>query len=112
MSTLPYTLTIGPNSQNELRARARFPAAHAGFQGHFPGNPILPGFLHVQLALDLLRAAGIPHTLRQITAGKFSRPIPPETEIQIALTVTGVNNFEARLTANDEPLSTFTLAVE
>ncbi len=77
MTSNAYTLTPQPTTTNELRAHAFFPITHPAFQGHFPNNPILPGFLHIQLALDLLRAANFPHILKEIQTAKFTPPIPP-----------------------------------
>ena len=113
MSTLPsdYFLSLQTTSPT-LCASATFPKEFPGFRGHFPGNPLLPGFMHIQLALDILAAASLPHTLKEIPTAKFTRPIPPETEIQITLIPTAPNTYEATLTHNDDALSTFTLTIE
>ena len=112
MTNSADTLTLQPTTTNQLCAQARFPKNFSGFQGHFLDNPILPGFLHIQLALDLLREANLPHILKEIQTAKFTHPIRPDTEIQITLTPTEPNAYEAKLTLNDEPLSTFTLTAE
>ena len=112
MISSTYTLTLHPTATDQLRAHAVFPKNFPGFQGHFPHNPILPGFLHIQLVLDLLRKANLPHTLKEIPTAKFTHPIPPETEIQITLTRLNPNIYEAKLTHQDAPLSTFTLTAE
>ncbi|HUO07449.1 MAG TPA: hypothetical protein VM008_04045 [Phycisphaerae bacterium] len=113
MNTLPsnYSLSLQTTSP-ALRASATFPKEFPGFHGHFPGNPLLPGFMHIQLALDILAAANLPHTLKEIPTARFTRPIPPETEIQITLSPTTPNTYEATLNQNDDALSTFTLTIE
>src|SRR5690349_11916494 len=40
-------------SPDPLVAVAVFPAEYTGFDGHFPGRPILPGFVQIQLAIDI-----------------------------------------------------------
>ncbi|MGN6367866.1 MAG: hypothetical protein ACTHN5_06355 [Phycisphaerae bacterium] len=106
-----YTLHLLTTSP-QLTARASFPATFPGFDGHFPHNPILPGFMHIQLALDTLQLANLPHTLNQIPSAKFSKPIPPDSEIHLTLTPLNPTTYEATLTQNQTPLSTFTLTVE
>jgi 3-hydroxymyristoyl/3-hydroxydecanoyl-(acyl carrier protein) dehydratase len=64
MPTSDYTLIL-ESTTPILRAATRFPSDFPGFDGHFPNNPLLPGFMHIQLAVDLLAAANLPHTLRE-----------------------------------------------
>jgi 3-hydroxymyristoyl/3-hydroxydecanoyl-(acyl carrier protein) dehydratase len=110
---MPTTYTLHLlTTHPQITARATFPNSFPGFHGHFPNNPILPGFMHLQLALDTLKAANLPHTLKQIPTAKFTNPIPPETEIHLTLTQTTPTTYEATLTQNEIPLSTFTLIVE
>jgi 3-hydroxyacyl-[acyl-carrier-protein] dehydratase len=66
-------------------ARKRFDGEEPFFQGHFPGNPIVPGVL---LAEAMAQTAGIAiggpgkmFLLTAIRAMKFLRPIRPQEEI-------------------------------
>jgi 3-hydroxyacyl-[acyl-carrier-protein] dehydratase len=66
-------------------ARKRFGGEEPFFQGHFPGNPIVPGVL---LAEAMAQTAGIAiggpgkmFLLTAIRAMKFLRPIRPQEEI-------------------------------
>jgi 3-hydroxyacyl-[acyl-carrier-protein] dehydratase len=66
-------------------ARKRFDGEEPFFQGHFPGNPIVPGVL---LAEAMAQTAGIAiggpgkmFLLAAIRAMKFLRPIRPQEEI-------------------------------
>jgi len=59
----------------ELRASFTFGPDFVGFQGHFPGRPILPGVCEVQAALLLVEAhLHRPVRLRQIERARFSAP--------------------------------------
>ncbi|HEY4781894.1 MAG TPA: 3-hydroxyacyl-ACP dehydratase FabZ family protein [Chthoniobacterales bacterium] len=69
----------------QAEARKRFLGEEPFFQGHFPGNPIVPGVL---LAEAMAQTAGIAiggpgkmFLLTAIRAMKFLRPIRPQEEI-------------------------------
>jgi 3-hydroxyacyl-[acyl-carrier-protein] dehydratase len=69
----------------QAEARKRFGGEEAFFQGHFPGNPIVPGVL---VAEAMAQTAGIAiggpgkmFLLTAIRAMKFLRPIRPREEI-------------------------------
>ena len=61
-----------------------FPSDHAAAQGHFPGNPIIPGAL---LLSETLRAieSSLGKDLRpyQIPSAKFLRPVRPGERVSI-----------------------------
>jgi 3-hydroxymyristoyl/3-hydroxydecanoyl-(acyl carrier protein) dehydratase len=83
-----------------VEGRCQFPPGFPGFDGHFPGDPILPGFLHIQTALDLLHlAAAVPAAaaLAGVENAKFTRPIRPHEEVTIRLTPAGPLEFDAEL---------------
>ena len=62
----------------------QFPAGFAGFAGHFPGNPILPGVCQVQAGLVLAAAVqGNELRLREIVNAKFFQPILPEMRVEM-----------------------------
>ena len=97
----------------KIRARAVFPKTFVGFDGHFLGAPLLPGFMHVQTALDVLRKAGEPHLLKEVTVGKFTRPILPEAPVIVTLSRgEHANSYEVTVISSDEICSTFTIIVE
>ena len=69
----------------QAEARKQFSGEEPFFQGHFPGNPIVPGVL---LAEAMAQTAGIAiggpgkmFLLTAIRAMKFLRPIRPREEI-------------------------------
>jgi hypothetical protein len=95
-----------------LRARAIFPSTHPAFDGHFPssaGGPILPGFMHIQITLDILALANQPAELETITDARFTIAILSDQSIDIELIPTSLNEFDATLTLADQPASRFHL---
>ena len=95
----------------KLRGSFSVPPAHPGFEGHFPATPILPGFLHIQAALELLAAAGTHSRLASVEAAKFTRAIHPQEMVLVELEPVGTGMFEAVLTVAGTPTSRFTLHV-
>jgi 3-hydroxymyristoyl/3-hydroxydecanoyl-(acyl carrier protein) dehydratase len=91
------------------------------FQGHFPGNPIMPGVLQVaamsQLSEALLRSRGgngFLH-LASLKRVKFRRPVTPgdvlRIETALAATDAGSWTFEAKTLVRGEVASSGTLTL-
>ena len=60
---------------DELRGSFTFGPGFIGFQGHFPGQPILPGVCEIAAALLLFEAhVRRPVRLRKIERARFSSP--------------------------------------
>ncbi|MBI4775394.1 MAG: hypothetical protein HY788_14695 [Deltaproteobacteria bacterium] len=56
------------------------------FQGHFPGRPLLPGFLVVHLVFEYaLQLVGKPLRLRSIDKARFHAPILPGDMLDVTL---------------------------
>jgi 3-hydroxymyristoyl/3-hydroxydecanoyl-(acyl carrier protein) dehydratase len=103
-----YELTL--LSADPMHAQAMFPPTFPGFDGHFPGAPILPGFMHVQLALDTLLSADLPGALVCVHNAKFVRGIPPGTLIDIRLLRNEDASWDVQIAdALGEAYSRFTL---
>jgi 3-hydroxymyristoyl/3-hydroxydecanoyl-(acyl carrier protein) dehydratase len=85
-----------------IRGRALFTGDFVGFDGHFPEMLLLPGFMHVQAALDLLRLAGRKANLRRVEGAKFSRPIFPGQVVMVDMTPVMPGCYEVSL-AGPEP---------
>lgn len=62
-----------------------FPADFAGFQGHFPEQPVLPGVCTVQAVLVALQAwKQRPVQLLEITNAKFFAPAGPDEGLRFS----------------------------
>lgn len=62
-------------------ARARFPANAPYFAGHFPGQPVVPGVVLVDAAVQIAaRAVGRPLRLRRLAHAKFVQAVGPDQE--------------------------------
>lgn len=72
------------SSNGSCNARLSFPPDFVGFQGHFPGNPILPGVCLIEAVLGVLESAhGKPLHLRKIASAKFREPVKPDQPLVI-----------------------------
>jgi predicted hotdog family 3-hydroxylacyl-ACP dehydratase len=72
-----------------LRARARVPADLAFLEGHFPGHPLVPGFVQVHWVLALARQRlGIGTPPAAVELLKFRAPLLPDQEFLLTLRAT------------------------
>ena len=65
--------------------RALVPADHPSLAGHFPGRPIVPGVLILELVADAARAAIGPLQIGCVRAVKFTAPLLPQQAFDIRL---------------------------
>ncbi len=87
-SSIAAAQISGPQTEADGRAvcEFRFAADDPMFDGHFPGNPILPGVF--QLELTRLMAESVlkcPLTVREISKAKFRLPISPGETVRVEL---------------------------
>lgn len=62
----------------------RFATDHPAAQGHFPGNPIIPGAVLLSEALSAIEAAlGVGPSPCQVKSAKFVRPTRPGDRVTI-----------------------------
>lgn len=67
----------------------RIASDHPALPGHFPGRPISPGVLLLDLALEQgERWLGRPLTVDSLVQAKFVSPLLPEQDAQLHLTLT------------------------
>jgi 3-hydroxyacyl-[acyl-carrier-protein] dehydratase len=84
-----------------LTARFVFPAEFLGFQGHFPGAPVLPAVCEIQGAVAMLEAWEKRRVgLREIILAKFSAPVTCDEEVVYACSVTRENRHGAVVKAS------------
>jgi 3-hydroxyacyl-[acyl-carrier-protein] dehydratase len=83
-----YTVETFQSSGDEVRATVIFNENHPLFEGHFPGNPIVPGVVQVQIIKDLAeRHSGTTLILAHGKNIKFlsilSPAVNPKVEISL-----------------------------
>jgi 3-hydroxyacyl-[acyl-carrier-protein] dehydratase len=101
MSLAPAVLDIATNAAGEVRARVGFPGAFAGFQGHFPDHPVLPGVCLVSAAA-LVWARGRTHryAVREIRSAKFISAVLPGQEVEVTCRGEPAGGADTRIRAN------------
>ena len=63
-------------ADQEYVCKVDFDADFAGFEGHFPGNPIVPGVCLIELSRVMAeQAAGLELVLQEISLCKFRHPV-------------------------------------
>lgn len=99
-------------------ARYNFPVDFKGFDGHFPGHPILPAVLQIMLGKLVCNVvAGELLRVTSISRAKFSQEIPPATDIHVAvdrkeLSAENTHRFSVKLSVDTMTAATFTLFCE
>jgi 3-hydroxyacyl-[acyl-carrier-protein] dehydratase len=61
----------------------RFGLDHPTAAGHFPGNPIIPGAVLLDEAIDAIAGAGSPADAIVIRSAKFFQPVRPGEAVHI-----------------------------
>lgn len=86
-----------------------FPPDHAAAQGHFPGNPIIPGALLLSEVLRAIETSlGKDLCPYQIRSAKFIRPVRPGERVSIDFS----RRDEKRISFSCKVGATFVLAGE
>ncbi len=85
-SELPFTI-IGHAPQCVSFINLQIPKDFSFFEGHFPGHPVLPGVIILELSLFFAKElTGLTsYILKSVKKTKFIRPIFPEAQILIKL---------------------------
>lgn len=92
-----------------------FPKKFEGFDGHFPGHPILPAILQFMVGrLVCCALAELPLRVKSISRAKFSQEIQPEKDIHVQvvrkeISAENVHRFAVTFTVNEAKASIFTL---
>src|SRR5262249_18337410 len=95
----------------EILARQTSVAAdHPALPGHFPGRPIIPGVVLLQLVETMLVQSG--YQVRECTEAKFRAPVAPAVPISLEVEVdqNGVARFVATASGSTAMAGTFICA--
>jgi 3-hydroxyacyl-[acyl-carrier-protein] dehydratase len=93
-----------------LTGHFRFPPGFLGFQGHFPGRPILPAFVQVATALVVLRDAHVGALeLKALDRARFRQPVAPDTLLTFTCTPLDGQRYTVRVTADAQAVAAFVI---
>ena len=79
-------------TSGQISARCRFPAEFTGFQGHFPGNPVLPGVCIAQVVIEVYSMLHSQAHLLEIIKAHFLRPVMPEETFTLRISLAPVED--------------------
>ena len=81
------------------------------FQGHFPGNPLLPGIVQIEIALFCARKLLNKNSaaLKEVKKAKFVKPILPETAVYAVIAESG-EFFNVTIKDDKETFSQISIA--
>lgn len=83
-----YTIIALEQGDNQITCTLQIDPAHPVFEGHFPGSPVLPGVVQVEMVKAVLsKALGKAFALKDMSTCKFLEVLnpveTPEFTIQI-----------------------------
>ncbi len=86
-------MTPVEDDNEKLTAKFSFPSSFAGFKGHFPDNPILPGICMVQAILVMLKSHERKTIcMKQIVQAKFFTTVSCDEECVFELSEHAADN--------------------
>ena len=111
-----YLSDISEKDSNNITARFLFPEEFVGFEGHFPGKPILPGFCKIQAVLVILQEWRKKNVrLKEIVLAKFFSPVSCGEELIFECTESNTDNevteIHAYITSKGQKIATLKLKV-
>jgi len=95
-----YTLVKTEPGEGTVKALIVFNKAHQIFQGHFPGQPVVPGVCMMQIVRDVMEAATLHHL--KISTGdnmKFLSIINPEQNNEVEVSISYTRNENVYVTS-------------
>ena len=104
------------SGHDELSAIFTFPPDFPGFQGHFPGKPVLPAVCMLQAVTALAaKQAGHPAELKKVTSAKWFAPTTPGMALTFRLQLTrnppGDTTIKAKISHGSTKVADLVLTV-
>jgi 3-hydroxyacyl-[acyl-carrier-protein] dehydratase len=103
------------SEENEISADIRVPSDSPWFEGHFPGEPILPGVAQIGMVFDAIRKAH-NQELKVSSARRvrFKRIIRPDDQLKIIAVPLKqeTDSYSFRILIQDETVCSGVMTVE
>ena len=83
-----YTIEAFQQEGQEVKAKIHLNKDHDIFNGHFPGNPVMPGVCMLQIIKELTEQATAKNLFLSVSSNiKFMAIINPEINPTLSLTI-------------------------
>lgn len=77
-------INIESRENKEIRAEIQVPAESPWFDGHFPGEPVLPGLAQISMVFDVIQKASEDQwRASSVSRVRFKRIIRPEDRFEV-----------------------------
>ena len=87
------------------------PADHPAFAGHFPGNPILPGVVLLDVALHVItEARGVALDRCEVNSVKFLSAAQPGDELEIRHSSSASGSIQFEIVAGSRRIASGSVA--
>ncbi|UCE90432.1 MAG: hydroxymyristoyl-ACP dehydratase [Pseudomonadota bacterium] len=87
------------------KTRAVIGADHPSLAGHFPGNPVVPGVVILELVFTALRKVCGPCRITRVPVAKFVMPLLPGQPFTISITPGTEGHAKFSCTIEDKPIA-------
>lgn len=103
------------SAENEISADIRVPSDSPWFDGHFPGEPILPGVAQIGMVFDAIRKAHNQELkVSSVRRVRFKRIIRPDDQLKIIAVPLKqeTDSYSFRILVQDETVCSGVMTVE
>jgi len=77
-------IDIKSSEDREIRAEIQVPAESPWFDGHFPGEPVLPGLAQISMVFDVIQKASEGQwRASSVSRVRFKRMIRPADRLEV-----------------------------
>jgi 3-hydroxymyristoyl/3-hydroxydecanoyl-(acyl carrier protein) dehydratase len=103
------------SEENEISADIHVPSDSSWFDGHFPGEPILPGVAQIGMVVDAIRKARNQDLkISSVRRVRFKRIIRPDDQLKIIAVPLKqeAGSYSFRILIRDEAVCSGVMTVE
>ena len=79
-------------------------SSHPSLEGHFPGNPVVPGVVILDEVINIVKQYSPKHTVSKIPMVKFTHPLLPDQKVLVKINEKNEHTISFTCTHNDNKI--------